>query len=96
MGAARFVPDVPDDVLRRERARARALRQSTWWKRRIARGTCHYCAREVGAKALTMDHLIPLIRGGRSMRANLVPACPDCNARKKALLTWEWEQSEGA
>jgi 5-methylcytosine-specific restriction endonuclease McrA len=87
----RFVPAAGDDDLRRERARARELRQSSWWKRRVAGGVCHYCRRAVGPRALTLDHLVPLIRGGRSIRANMVPACKDCNNKKKSLLPWEWE-----
>jgi 5-methylcytosine-specific restriction endonuclease McrA len=82
---------VPEDDLRREKARARQLRRSAWWKRRIARGLCHYCGRQVGAAALTADHVVPLIRGGRSIRANMVPACKDCNSKKQSLLAWEWE-----
>ena len=74
-----------------EKARARELRQSTWWKRRIAEGICHYCGRQVGTRALTADHVVPLIRGGRSSRGNMVPACKDCNNRKQSLLAWEWE-----
>jgi 5-methylcytosine-specific restriction protein A len=89
----RFVPMVAPEELRRERMRARQLRQSAWWKRRIAPGRCHYCRREVGARALGMDHVVPLIRGGRSIRANIVPSCRDCNARKQSLLPWEWEAS---
>ena len=80
-----------DDALRREKARARVLRQSAWWKRRVQSGVCHYCRRQVGAKALTADHLVPLIRGGRSVRGNLVPACKDCNSKKQSLLAWEWD-----
>jgi len=90
--AFRFTPEVPDDLLKREKARARELRRGTWWKRRIAAGACHYCGRQVGAKALTMDHVVPLIRGGRSSRANTVPACKDCNSKKKSLLPWEWDE----
>ena len=86
-----FTPDVPDELLKREKTRARALRQSGWWKRRIADGRCHYCGRHVGVNALTMDHVVPLIRGGRSVRGNLVPACKDCNSKKQSLLPWEWE-----
>jgi len=33
-----------------------------------------------------MDHLVPLGRGGRSIRGNVVPACKECNT-KKSLLT---------
>jgi hypothetical protein len=37
----RYVREVDDDALRREKARARALRQTPWWRRRIASGRCH-------------------------------------------------------
>lgn len=87
----RFIPAATDAERRREKARARELRQSAWWKRRVGRGVCHYCRRAVGAGALTMDHLVPLIRGGRSVRPNLVPACKDCNNRKQSALPWEWD-----
>jgi 5-methylcytosine-specific restriction protein A len=92
MDPARFTPEVGDEALRREKARARELRQSAWWRRRITTGACHYCGRQVGAKALTMDHIVPLIRGGRSVRGNTVPACKDCNSKKQSLLPWEWEE----
>ncbi len=87
----RYVREVDDDTLRREKARARALRQTPWWRRRIASGRCHYCQRDVGAKALTLDHVVPLVRGGRSIRANLVAACKECNHKKQSLLAWEWQ-----
>jgi 5-methylcytosine-specific restriction protein A len=91
MSARRFVPEVGDVDLRREKARARELRGSGWWKRRIAEGVCHYCRVQVGPRGLTADHLVPLIRGGRSVRGNLVPCCKECNNRKRSLLPWEWE-----
>ena len=91
MGSARFTPEVSDAPLKREKARARELRQSAWWKRRIGPGVCHYCGHQVGARALTMDHVVPLIRGGRSVRANVVPACKDCNSKKQSRLPWEWD-----
>jgi hypothetical protein len=37
-----------------------------------------------------MDHRVPLVRGGRSVRSNVVPACRECNAAKKYLLPVEW------
>jgi 5-methylcytosine-specific restriction endonuclease McrA len=45
----------------------------------------------VGARGLTLDHVVPLIRGGRSIRGNVVPSCKDCNTAKKSLLPWEWD-----
>jgi 5-methylcytosine-specific restriction enzyme A len=87
-----FYAPVDPDVLRRERAKARELRASQWWKRRISDGVCYYCRRRVGITALTMDHLVPLGRGGRSLRGNVVPACKDCNTRKQSLLPLEWRE----
>jgi 5-methylcytosine-specific restriction enzyme A len=86
-----FLVEVSDEELRRERAAARELRNSQWWKRRCSTGACHYCGKQVGAKALTMDHIVPLVRGGRSSKGNVVPACRDCNAAKKHRLAFEWE-----
>jgi 5-methylcytosine-specific restriction endonuclease McrA len=91
MPSSGFLVEVDDATIRRERAKARALRQSQWWKRRCSTGVCHYCGKQVGAKALTMDHLVPIIRGGRSAKGNLVPACKDCNNRKRHSLAWEME-----
>ncbi len=91
MSGDRYVREVDDDTLRREKARARELRQTAWWRRRVASGLCHYCRRVVGAKALTLDHVVPLVRGGRSIRANMVPACKACNTKKQSLLAWEWQ-----
>jgi 5-methylcytosine-specific restriction enzyme A len=87
-----YYAPVDPALLKREREKARELRASAWWKRRISTGICHYCHRSVGVRALTMDHLVPLGRGGRSARGNVVPACKDCNDRKKALLPIEWRE----
>ena len=89
--AERFVPEGDAASIRNEKARARKLRQGGWWKRRIADGRCHYCGRAVGAHRLTLDHVVPLVRGGKSARGNVVPACKECNSAKQSLLAWEWD-----
>ncbi len=73
----------------REKAKARELRKSQWWKQKTAAGKCHYCGGNFPQDELTMDHLVPLARGGRSVRPNLVPACKECNNRKKYLTPAE-------
>lgn len=75
-----------------EKHRARELRATSWWRKKIAAGVCHYCGRNVSPSELTMDHLIPLSRGGTSERYNIVAACKDCNNRKKNLLPAEWDE----
>ena len=85
------IPAVTAEVLSREKEKARALRKTQWWQRQIARGTCHYCGRQVHPQEMTLDHIVPLIRGGRSVRGNVAPACKTCNTRKKYLLPMEWD-----
>ncbi|MFH0844745.1 MAG: HNH endonuclease [Pseudomonadota bacterium] len=82
---------VTEEEIRREKEKARQLRQSAWWMNKIQKGTCYYCNRLVGGKNLTMDHIVPLSRGGKSRKGNIVPACKECNNKKKYLLPMEWE-----
>ncbi|MBS3809785.1 MAG: HNH endonuclease [Desulfobacterales bacterium] len=84
-----------EEEIRKEKAKARRLRASQWWKRRCAKGICHYCKRQVPPTELTMDHIVPLSRGGKTTRGNVVPCCKECNSRKKGSLPMEW-RSDGA
>jgi len=90
MDATPFLITASDDEIRRERQKARELRASQWWKRRCSKGLCHYCGKTVPARALTMDHIVPIIRGGKSTKGNVVPACKECNTKKKHSLPMEW------
>jgi 5-methylcytosine-specific restriction enzyme A len=90
MEQPQFVP-ASEEHIQREKGRARELRQSQWWKNRRAQGSCHYCRRRVPPRDLTMDHVVPLVRGGRSIKGNVVPCCKDCNTAKRNLLPIEWE-----
>lgn len=82
---------VDEAYIRTERAKARELRKSRWWQRKTASGLCHYCGTKVVFREITMDHLVPLTRGGKSNKDNLVPSCKDCNNKKKNMLPLEWE-----
>lgn len=46
------------------------------------RFTCQYCGARPGTEELTVDHVQPRSRGGRSEWVNCVLACTACNARK--------------
>ena len=87
-----FAYDLGPDDLKRARHKARELRESQWWKRRLAKGVCHYCGRPTPRKELTMDHIVPVSRGGKSTRGNVVPCCKECNTAKKQLLPMEGEK----
>jgi 5-methylcytosine-specific restriction enzyme A len=73
----------------RERERARSLRKTAWWRRRVQRGVCAYCGKTVAPRSLTMDHVVPVARGGRSAKGNVVAACKECNNRKKLMTPAE-------
>ncbi|PID78012.1 MAG: HNH endonuclease [Deltaproteobacteria bacterium] len=76
--------------LKREKSKARELRKSQWWKRKLSKGKCFYCGKMILPHDLTMDHVVPLSRGGKSSKGNLVTACKECNNKKKNLLPVEW------
>jgi len=86
-----FTSDIDDGAIKTERRKARELRQSQWWKRQVARGRCHYCGGDFAPTELSMDHIVPLVRGGKSKKGNVVPACKACNNKKKYLLPIEWD-----
>ena len=84
-----FLVDVSEEQIRRERQKARALRASQWWKRKRGAGICHHCGEKFPPGDLTMDHLVPIIRGGKSTKGNLVPSCKRCNTERKHRLPFE-------
>lgn len=67
---------------RREKAKARELRASQWWKNQLAKGLCYHCESRFHPKDLTMDHLLPIARGGLTSKGNVVTSCKDCNTAK--------------
>lgn len=87
-----FLPPVTPDEIKIEKQKAKILKKTSWWRNKIAKGKCFYCGRTFSPKELTMDHLVPLIRGGKSTKSNIVPCCKECNNKKKYLLPFEWEQ----
>ena len=84
--------EVSEEDIRREKEKARRLRHTAWWGRKTRKGICYYCGKKVGSAHLTMDHVVPLSRGGKSSKGNLVPACKECNTKKKYLVPIEWEE----
>ncbi|MFC1885026.1 HNH endonuclease [Thermodesulfobacteriota bacterium] len=84
--------EISEREIRREKEKARRLRRTNWWYAKIQKGVCHYCQSHVGMDSLTMDHIVPISRGGKSKKGNLVPACKRCNSKKKYMLPVEWEE----
>lgn len=78
--------------IQKEKEKAKKLKKTSWWRKKTASGICYYCKKKFKPNELTMDHKIPLSRGGLSIKENLVPCCKECNNKKKYLLTVEWDE----
>ena len=50
---------------------------------------CQYCGKKFPTPELSLDHVIPRSRGGRTSWENLVCSCTHCNARKGGRLPEE-------
>jgi 5-methylcytosine-specific restriction endonuclease McrA len=56
-------------------------------------GRVHGCAYCGSHEAVTLDHVVPLSRGGDHEIGNVVPCCRRCNASKFNLTFVEWMAS---
>lgn len=57
-----------------------------------AKGICYYCGKK---SKLTLDHIIPLSRGGTHSRDNVLFACNSCNCSKGAKDPNIFAQTKG-
>ena len=73
----------------REKLKAQKLKKTNWWKNKVAQGVCYYCGNRMKSKEITMDHIVPISRGGRSTKGNVVSCCKNCNNEKKYLTPAE-------
>lgn len=70
-------------------AQGRRLQLLERWRRQGR--ACLYC----GGAAETVEHVVPITRGGTNFEGNLVPACRACNASKCDRLLMEWTGRPG-
>jgi 5-methylcytosine-specific restriction protein A len=52
---------------------------------------CYWCDSILTVLIRTIDHVVPLTRGGKHEPENLVACCSNCNRSKKNKLFWEWD-----
>lgn len=50
---------------------------------------CQYCGKRLPPSLLSIDHVVPRSRGGKSCWSNVVAACNACNTRKGGRLPHE-------
>jgi 5-methylcytosine-specific restriction enzyme A len=84
-----FYAPVDPEHIKIERRKAQELRKTSWWKQQIGKGICYYCEARFPKEQLTMDHVVPLARGGKSTKKNCVVACKSCNTDKGHKMSVE-------
>jgi 5-methylcytosine-specific restriction endonuclease McrA len=64
------------------------------WQRMLRRhqGKCAYCG---SSERITMDHIVPIARGGWHAIGNVTPACFPCNASKRDDFLFAWLAGRG-
>lgn len=80
--------------IKRERRKGQELRKSQWWRNQIGQGICYHCGQKFSKELLTMDHLVPIARGGKSTKNNCVVCCKECNSKKGHQLGVEQTMEE--
>ena len=68
-----------ESMVRRPRPRVKLTKREIF---RRDNYTCQYCGRTFSSSELTLDHVVPRSRGGRSSWENLVACCYRCNNGK--------------
>ena len=58
-------------------------------------GRCHYCGVTLSVATMTLDHVVPVNRGGTTCLDNLVASCAPCNQEKGGLSLAEFMVSRG-
>jgi 5-methylcytosine-specific restriction endonuclease McrA len=51
---------------------------------------CQYCNTNVNRKTATLDHVVPVSKGGKTNFENIVTSCAPCNTKKGNRTGPEW------
>lgn len=73
---------------RRKHAEGGISYADSLWLKSLFAGKCGYCRVAIGD---TLDHILPLFRGGTNDKNNLLMACRSCNSSKGAKTIGEWK-----
>lgn len=75
-------------IRRRARGGLHTLREAEWLKVLVVfGGVCAYCGTK---NDISIEHFIPISRGGGTAMGNVIPACLTCNKKKAGRLPEEW------
>mgnify|MGYP001619946180 FL=1 len=84
-------PERHKEVNERRRSRILSTADGTITKDALSKliktqDTCPYCGKEMGSKKKSVDHIIPLAKGGEHILSNIAICCLICNISKGSKL----------
>ncbi len=96
----KYLNDHPELVASRRQARRIKMRgvrsdvaaiasQLRHWKTKPS-FKCHYCLKRFPIKLLTIDHIVPIAKGGTHTTNNICASCKSCNCTKQVRCLGEW------
>lgn len=59
------------------------------------KGRCYFCGRTLSLRTMTIDHLVPIVRGGSQDIDNMCIACGPCNTAKGKQMIEEYRRACG-
>lgn len=84
--ARRILSKVIETDYDEARRAAKAFISKEWVRQTIFHRHGWKCATCPEVNGITIDHIVPVIRGGQNTLENLQPLCRSCNARKASSL----------
>ena len=83
------VPDAPPK--RTDQKKPRPYREHAHYLYGVQEGICPGCNTHFPFRGLSVDHMLPLSRGGTDHRENLQLLCQPCNSEKNDKTVAEWK-----
>ena len=77
----------PESIEKQQKINRKKLKTR---KKLTGKEVCVYCGVKLSAYTASLDHVIPLSRGGSNDPKNLVWSCKKCNYKKGDRIPYEW------
>lgn len=76
-------------IRKHQRRTAGVIDYNEWIKKcNLLGNKCQMCGKSSDVVKLTIDHILPISKGGTNILENLQPLCLNCNSKKGSKIIW--------